>query len=356
MMTRAERALPIFSALGFLGCGIGIWLDPVTMLASYLAIWFAICAIPIGASGVLFTSYLVRAGWTRDLYEPLSNAALGMPFAAFLFIPVLAGLSWVYPWASDPANLPPFKAFYLTPWFFVLRAILYFAIWTALAVWAVRAYGNDAAMTRAASAGLIVWALIVSWSGIDWLESVEPHFHSSIYGLFTISFALLAALAFGLVALLALKGSHQMSNASYSGVLLAMLLLWAYLHAMQYIIIWAGNIPDEVIWYLTRLDGGWAYAVTVLSIGQFIVPFFALLSARIRTSTRALLWIAGATLAFRLLEAAVLVLPPLHTDALTLLLTLPSAILAVGASWLMGWRAAPGLWARWLRHPAPALP
>ena len=167
------------------------------MLASYLAVWFAVCAIPIGASGVLFTSYLVRAGWTRDLQEPLSNAALTMPFAAVLFIPVLAGLGWIYPWAAEPAGLPAFKAFYLTPWFFVLRAILYFAIWTALAVWAARAYGNDAAMTRAASAGLIVWALTVSWSGIDWLESVEPHFHSSIYGLFAISFALLAALAFG---------------------------------------------------------------------------------------------------------------------------------------------------------------
>ncbi len=158
------------------------------MLASYLAVWFAVCAIPIGASGVLFTSYLVRGGWTPDLHAPLSNAALTMPFAGLLFIPVLAGLSWIYPWAADPASLPAFKAFYLTPWFFVLRAILYFAIWSALAVWAVWTYGNDAAMTRAGSAGLIVWALTVSWSGIDWLESVEPHFHSSIYGLLSISF------------------------------------------------------------------------------------------------------------------------------------------------------------------------
>jgi hypothetical protein len=134
-----------------------------------------------------------------------------------------------------------------------------------------------------------------------------------------------------------------------------MLLLWAYLHAMQYIIIWAGNIPGEMVWYLTRLDAGWAYAVTVLSIGQFVLPFFALLSAGIRTSTRALLWIAGATLAFRLLEAALLVLPPLRTETLALLLALPSATLAVAASWLMAWRVAPALWTRWLRHPAPAL-
>jgi hypothetical protein len=354
MMSRTERALPILAAIGFLGSGLGLWVEPRSMLASYLAVWFAVCAIPIGASGVLFTSYLVRAGWTRDLQGPLSQAALTMPFAALLFIPVLAGLVWIYPWAAEPAGLPAFKAFYLTPWFFVLRAILYFAIWTALAVWAARAYGNDAAMTRAASAGLIVWALTVSWSGIDWLESVEPHFHSSIYGLFAISFALLAAFAFGLLVLLALKGSHQMSNASYSGVLLAALLLWAYLHAMQYIIIWAGNIPDEVVWYLTRLDGGWRYALWGLFIGQFFLPFFALLSARIRASTEALLWIAGATLAFRHLEAVVLVLPPLHVNTIALLLDLPSAVVAIGASWIVAWRFAPAPWERLLHRPAPA--
>src|SRR6476661_11167527 len=104
MMTHAERALPVVVAIGFLGCGVGLWIEPGPMLASYLAVWFAVCAIPIGASGVLFTSYLVRGGWTPDLHAPLSNAALTMPFAAILFIPVLAGLSWIYPWAAAPTS------------------------------------------------------------------------------------------------------------------------------------------------------------------------------------------------------------------------------------------------------------
>ncbi len=346
-MTQGERNCGIVAALGFLGCAVGLLLDPKTALASYLTAWFAVSAIPIGAIAVLFMSYLVKAGWTRDLHGPLSDAALTMPAVGVLFIPVIVGLAWLYPWAADAATLPTFKAAYLAPWFFVLRAAGYFAIWSGLAVWAVHAYGDDAAMTRAASAGLIVWALTSSWAGIDWLESVEPDFHSSIYGLLTIDFLLLAGYAFGVVALLTFKGSRQMANASYSAVLLSVLLLWAYMHAMQYIIIWAGDIPDEVTWYLARMAGGWRYALWGLYIAQFVLPFFALLSEQVRSSTTALLWLAGATLALRALEAAVLILPPLGVAHWALLLDLPAAFIAVGASWWLAWRMAGPLWLRW---------
>ena len=325
----------ICAAIGFAGCAVGLFIDAKTMLASYLTAWTALSAIPIGAIAVLLTSYLVRAGWTRDLHVLLSGAALTLPVIAVLSVPVLAGMSAIYPWAASAIALPPFKAAYLAPWFFVLRTIAYFAVWTALAVWAARAYGNDAAMKRVASAGLIIWALTVSWAGVDWLESVEPHFHSSIYGLLIVSFDLLAGLAFGILALLLSNQNRSMSNTAYAGVLLSVLLLWAYLYAMQYIIIWTGNIPEEVTWYLKRLDGAWGIALWLLVIGQFVVPFFVLLSSEMRASTRALLYLAGATIALRYLESAVLLLPPLDVSNLGLILDLPAAMLATGATWLL---------------------
>jgi hypothetical protein len=351
-----QRALPLIAVAGFLGCGIGLLIDPRTALASYLTVWFAASSVPIGALAVLFTSYLVRAGWTHELHAPLTGAALTMPVVAVLFLPVVFGIAEIYPWVSAPGTLPAFKAAYLTPGFFVLRAVLYFAVWTALAVWAARAYGNETAMVRCASVGLIVWALTSSWAGIDWLESVEPHFHSSIYGLFAIDFHLLAGLAFGLVTLFTLRPGRQMSNAAYAGTLLSVLLLWAYMHAMQYIIIWTGNIPDEVIWYLKRLDGGWAIALWALYILQFIGPFFALLSEKVRSSSEWLLGLAALTLALRVLEAAVFVLPPLGIDPLALLLDMPGALCAIGASLLMGWRVALPLWERWSGRAAAAHP
>jgi hypothetical protein len=347
--------LAVAGALGFIGCAIGLAMDPKAMLASYLAAWIAVSAIPIGALGVLLVSYLVRAGWTRDFYAPLSSAALTLPVVSILFVPVLIGLSHTYPWVADTAGLAAFKAAYLTPWFFVLRTIAYLAILSAIAAWATRASGDDAAMTRVASGGLIAWALVVSWAGIDWLESIEPRFHSSIYGLLSVSFDLLAGLAFGLTVMLALDRRRAMATEAYAGVLLATLMLWAYLHAMQYIIIWAGNIPEEVVWYRERLDGGWAIALWAMFIGQFFLPFFALLSSWVRSNRRALLAIASATLLLRGLEAIVLVLPPLDVTGAALILDLPAALLAIGASWLLAWQALGMAWARRLSHRvAPA--
>ncbi len=343
-MSRSRKSASIAAAIGFGGLAGGLLIDPTTVFASYLVAWIVISAIPVGALAVLFTAYLVRAGWTHDLHDLLARTALTMPVVAVLFIPIVVGMEHLYPWASNEVHLTGFKAAYLTPWFFILRSVSYFTIWTALAFWGARAYGNDIAMKRIASAGLIVWALTLSWAGIDWLESLEPQFHSSIYGLLMIGFHLLTGLSFAIAALVLLRRTRQMGNAAYAGTLLSVLLLWAYLHSMQYIIIWTGNIPDEVKWYLERLKGGWGVALWALFIFQFFVPFFALLSESVRGSTKTLLWLAVATLALRYLEAGVLILPPLKIVPTALWLDLPAAMVATGAVWLLTWLAAKEVW------------
>jgi hypothetical protein len=331
--------------MGFVVCAVGLLIDPPAVLASYLTAWFAASAIPIGALGVLFTTYLVRGGWTRDLPGPLSRAANTVPVAGLLFIPALIGMAAIYPWAGGGADLPPFKAAYLAPLFFVLRTVCYFAIWTALALWGRHAFGDRHTMERVASIGLIVWPLTVSIAGIDWLESLEPKFHSSVYGLLILSFTLVAAFAFGLLAVLLPARPRRMANTAYAGVLLSVLLLWAYLHAMQYIIIWAGNVPDEVTWYAVRSEGIWGFALWLLFLGQFILPFFALLSERVRASTRALIAIAAVTLALRYLESAVLILAPLDIGPLAIVF-FPAAIIATGAALLVASGMADELLAR----------
>jgi hypothetical protein len=325
--------------VGIIGCLAGLLPDPETMVASYLAAWIAASAVPIGALAVLMIAYLVRAGWTIDLHPLLSRTALTIPLFAVLFIPVLIGMRAIYPWAGDAAHLSPFQSSYLTPGLFIARAVVYLAILTALAIWVTRAYGDDAGMKRAGSAGLVVWALVSSFAGIDWLESVEPDFHSSIYGLLKIAFDLLAGFGFAIVALMLTHRTRRMSNTAYAATFLSVLLLWAYLHAMQYIIIWAGNIPDEIVWYLERLRHGWGIALWALYIGQFIVPFFVLLSERARGSTAVLLWLGVATLALRFLEAVVLILPPLHPSAWALLDLPAAALLMIGVT-MLAWRNA----------------
>jgi hypothetical protein len=332
----------------------GLVIDIRATLAAYLVAWIALGAIPIGALGMLMTTYLVRRAWTHALHPILVSATATLPVVALLFIPVLVWMADLYPAAADPTSLPPFKAFYLARWFFAIRTIAYFIVWSVLALWLHNAWNDSERMTRAASAGLIVYALTLSLAGIDWMESLEPDFHSSIYGLLFISFSLLNGLAFATGAGLLLRRRIGALK-GYSALLLSAILLWAYLHAMQYIVIWSGNIPAEATWYLKRSTHGWQFVLIALAIGQFIFPFFALLSERIRGDKRWLLALCGLTLLMRCCEAALLILPVLHVNALMTSVMLLAAHVFIGcALWwafevaygnrsrpvtVLGWRA-----------------
>jgi hypothetical protein len=323
--------------LGGIGGCIGLAFNPKAMLSTYLAVWFVFTSIASGALGTLLTSYLVRGKWTRELYPILSKATYCLPALAVLSLPVLLGASQIYPWAADAHSLSGFKAAYLSVWFFVFRTVVYFIVLIALAIWACGAFGNDRAMKRSACIGLIVWPLVASFSGIDWLESIEPDFHSSIYGLLALGFQLLAGFAFALAWLLISERRHGTGNAGYGAILMSLILLWAYLHAMQYIVIWSGNIPKEVNWYLVRSSGGWGAALALLYVGQFVVPFFALLSGTVRKSARYLAGLAILTLALRLLESVVLVLAPQNIALGWLVLGTVCAALLIGACCFLRW-------------------
>jgi hypothetical protein len=336
-MTRLLRINAAVAAVAALGCIAGLALDARTMLSVYLAASVAAIGVPIGALGVLMMTYLVPGRWTAELHPVLSRGALLLPFCALLMLPVLVGMKLIYPWVNHAEVDKPLQSIYLAPWFFILRTLVYFAVLSTLAAWAVRAYRQPAAMTRAASVGMIVYAVLVSFAGIDWLESIEPDFHSSIYGLLFLVIVLLTGLAFALAG--TLSTARGASTSIYGPLLLAALLLWAYHHAMQYIIIWSGNLPSETIWYLERLRGGWGIALWMLFTLQFILPFMVLLSERARTSRKVIMTIAAGTLGLRFLETTVLVLPPLAVKTSLLWLDLPAAILLTSALLMLAWLA-----------------
>ena len=156
---------------------------------------------------------------------------------------------------------------------------------------------------------MIVYALIGSLIGIDFAESTEPGFHSSIYGLLALSNQWLAGISFAI--LLGLWSSDGKAPLAASGVLITAILMWAYMHAMQYIVIWAGDIPAEVRWYIERGRHGWVALAWLLYGLQGLLSFAALLSPSVRNSRRAMMTLAALTLVMRLVEQAWLVLPGL---------------------------------------------
>src|SRR5437764_14805399 len=141
MMAWPGRILPTLAITGMLGTALASLLAAHDTLAAWLAAAIATSAVPIGALAVLLMSYLVRGQWTNELHVPLAAASLNVPVAGLLFLPVLAGIPWLYPWAQSPP-VGAFKSGYLVPWFFALRSVLYFAIWSAVALWAHRVWGG----------------------------------------------------------------------------------------------------------------------------------------------------------------------------------------------------------------------
>jgi hypothetical protein len=185
-------------------------------------------------------------------------------------------------------------------------------------------------MIVSASAGFVLYTLTASFAGIDWLESLTPEFHSSIYGLLHLTFQILAGFAFAMTVALSAPTAPTFR---YGEILLAAVLLWAYNHAMQYIIIWSGNIPEEVVWYLQRQSGVWGVVLWALVLLQFLVPFFALLSDRVRNGRRPLLAIAALTVLLRFVEAYLFALPGGSLDSAVLWLAVPGTVLAAGGVW-----------------------
>jgi hypothetical protein len=326
---RSPRLVAI-ALVGAAAAIICLLIEPHSLLVTYLATATAISAVSVGATAVLMLTYLVRGSWTEGLHVPLTAAALTTPATGLLFIPVLIGVPWLYPWAdASVVETGFFKAIWLTPWFFIGRTILYFAIWTVLALWVRRAWADPRRMVISASAGLIIYALTASLAGIDWLESLTPEFHSSIYGLLFLTFQLLAGFAFAMSVAL---WQPDAPTFRYGAILLSVLLLWAYNHAMQYIIIWSGNIPEEVVWYLHRETSSWGVVLWALVTLQFIIPFFAMLLSEVRNVRKPLLAISLLTLALRFVEAYLLALPETESGAV-LWLAIPGTILLCGVLW-----------------------
>jgi hypothetical protein len=301
-----DRAL-LLGVVGLVGFAIGLVLVPREALLAWLVAWLAWGSIPIGALAVLMLLALIPGSWRGLFGRPLAIGAMLVPLVAIAVIPLLIGTQLIYPWADSAvsSSYAPFKGAWLSTGFFIVRAIIYMAVLSGIA-WGLLA-AEPRLRAPIAAGGVILYALIGSLIGIDFAESTEPAFHSSIYGLLALSNQWLAGISFAI--LLGLWSGDGKAPGAAAGVLVTAILIWGYMHAMQYIVIWAGDIPDEARWYLERSAGGWVSLAWIFYGLQGLVSFGALLSPNVRNSRTAMMALAGLTLAMRLAENAWFVLP-----------------------------------------------
>ncbi|HVT54869.1 MAG TPA: hypothetical protein VHD34_02295 [Xanthobacteraceae bacterium] len=348
MKPRALLIIAILCGFGWLVTG---FLNPHAALLAYLSAFLPLAEISLGALFILMLGFLVPGRWFEPLWRPLAAAALTMPVIALLFLPILFGLPTIYEWAAHPEMLKGFKAAYLSLPVFVIRNLFYFSLWTLQAFLLVRARGDVHAQQRAASWGLVVYALTGSIAGVDWIESLTLEFHSSTYGLLFLASQVLAGMSFAMAAIPALNRNER-PLLLHGQLLFSCVLLWAYLHGMQYIIIWAANKPSEVQWYIDRSVGGWALVTWFVYLSQFLFPFGAFLFARVRRSIDWLIALALSFLFIRVVESFWLVVPGQEVNYYVLV---PAAIFSLLFCGIVFWLSFLSIVAR-LRRGEDVMP
>jgi hypothetical protein len=293
---------------------------------------------------------LTGGRWGMPARRPMFAAAVTLPVLALLFVPLLFGLDSVYVWAdADVAahdHLIQHKAKYLNVPFFIARAAVFFAAWSGLAFVLYRrsiARGLDktpsAKMRVVSGPGILFCVITMTFAAIDWLMSLDPHWFSTMFSVIVIVGQLLSAMAFVVAVVLfdarqrgdkvSIDALHDLGN-----LLLVFTMLWAYVSFSQYLIIYAGNMAEDVTWYADRTGGGWQYMSLTIIILHFAVPFLILTSRRSKRSTTMMGVLATGILLMRLVENYWVIAPTFHRDHIAAHPLDVAAPIGVGGVWL----------------------
>jgi len=332
-----QRPALLIGAVGLGACvvaGLVPAIGPRVVLPAYLVAYLFWIGIALGSLSLTMLHRLVGGTWGLPTRRPMEAAALTLPVLALLSVPLVFGLSAIYPWARADATPAMHKHGYLTATWFTARLVAYFAVWIALAVlmsrWSLRQDRTaDPAASRPAQnlagPGLGALFLTASFAMIDWVMSLEPEWSSTIYGAMLIIGMGLATFAAMILVTSWLKrvGPPEYAEAATPGRIndlgnlqLAFTMLWAYLSFSQFLIIWSGNLAEEIPWYLRRTRGGWQYVVMALMMFHFFAPFLALLFRDVKRGLNRLRIVALCLLVMHLVDLTWLVLPASVRDPL----------------------------------------
>lgn len=331
------RGGTIAGVVGLVGMVIGFATVPRQAYISYLTAYAAVLTTVLGALIMVMISHATGAKWFVVLRRLTETVAATLPLLAVLFVPIVLGMHWLYPWTT-PAALPAHarelveqKRAYLDVRFFIVRAGLYFAVWIVIGEllrrWSVRQdrepdLGLTLRQRRWSAGGLPFVALALTFASFDWLMSLTPTWYSTIYGVYAFAGGFVAALALVAVVARFLEAEGTLGERvtpahdhALGNLLLTFVIFWAYIAFSQFLIIWIADVPEESAWYATRMHDGWGAIGVALAIGHFAIPFVLLLFRRVKRSAVTLAGLGFWLLGMHALDVYWLVSPTLHPGA-----------------------------------------
>lgn len=347
-LDRVQRLAFIAGAAGLILCAVGAAVDRDQFFRSWLWAFLYWNGMAVGSLGIMLLNNVVGGRWGVVLRKLLEAGSRTLPLMLLLLIPVLLGMRTLYIWtwpevrAHDP--IVQLKTAYLNVPFFLIRILIYFAIWIGLAS-TLRRKSREQDLTgderirirmrQISSPGLLVFVLSTTFFFVDVIMSLEPHWFSTIYGVMFLIGQILAALAFMIALVIVLSKFPPFSDIltiqhfhDLGNLMFAFTVLWAYLSFSQFLIIWAGNLPEEIPWYLRRFSGGWGYIAVAIATFHFGVPFALMLFRVVKRTPSLLQKVALWMIVARMLDVFWIVEPAFYQDGM------PLHSQVFGVSWL----------------------
>jgi hypothetical protein len=325
----------IAGLLGAALCAVGLVVSPFQFYRSYLWSYLFVVSASLGSMSWLMLQYLTGGAWGVVVRRPCEAAARTLPLVAVMFLPILIGIPNLYEWAhrdlvaKSPVLLH--KQPYLNVPFFLIRTGVYFAGWLLLS-WLLNRWSadedregglrNHRKLSSLSGPGLIFWGFSLTFMSIDWVMSLRPGWFSTIFGMLFMAGQGLTGIAFLITVMVLLSKTRPMAEIltprhlhDLGKLLLAVVMVWAYFSFSQLLIIWSGNLPQEITWYVDRFHGGWQYVGLALVLFHFALPFALLLSRDLKRNFKLLAGIAIFVLFMRLVDFYWLVAPEVRRGA-----------------------------------------
>ena len=352
-----SRAL-IAGVVGLGLCAIGAVVSPDHFFRAYLMAYLFWLGVSVGCLALLMVQFLSGGDWGLVIRRPMEAATRTLPLLVALFVPLLFGLHRLYPW-TDPeqvreSSVLQQKQVYLNLPFFYVRVLFYFLVWLALAYWLNKwSREQDEAQDPSipslilrrlqilSGPGLLLYGLTVTFVGIDLVMSLEPEWFSTIFGMLIIAGQGLAAMSVMIVVLAALSGRAPLAGVvsrkhsqDLGKLLLTFVMLWAYFSFSQLLIIWQGDLPNEIPWYLRRLNGEFRVVGILLIVFHFALPFMLLLSRDLKRHANKLVVVAGLVIVMRFVDLFWLIAPEFTPGRLSLSWLYFVTPIGIGGVWI----------------------
>ncbi len=338
--------------VGLIGMAVGFASDHAQFYKSYLLGYVFVLGIPIGSLALLMIHHLSGGRWSLALRRTFEASSRTLPLMAVLFLPIIFGIHDLYHWSHADAvasdAILRHKAPYLNQSGFIIRAVVYFVVWSFLALMLARWSAQQDTerfpldrFNKISGPGVLILGLTVTFASVDWVMSLDAHWFSTLFGLWFLVGMALTALAFSIVVAALLHNNANVAKAlstdrfhDYGTLLYAFIMLWAYLSYSQFLIIWSANLPEEIPYYLRRFGDGWQGVTLVVVAGHFVLPWLLLLFRSNKRTTRRLVAVACFMLVMRFLDVFWLIAPWVKQGAFGVHWMDIAAVLGVFGLWV----------------------